>query len=263
MPLPDADKRSPRVYTLLQNQDLENVTADTLADVADPIAIEEANEDELRRLCLVAFARMVTKGSFDGWLSAGGSDGNMLSPNPQAATFSRYNAMSAPYVAVYRVLSVNGGVDTIKFHPFIAGESGDVSNVAIYVATAAGSGEARVSFWEADSTTGEIQVPTMGTATFDCSSTGLIQQDSLSSTVTLVKGTLYWFAVNTNDGSLRFYGIDDTYGANTLPAEATSGIQSSGLTGYSGSATYASGVPSSIPTLSPVDQDLVGVWYDI
>ena len=68
MPLPDADKKSPRVYTLLQNQDLENVTADTLADVADPIAIEEQNEDELRRICLVAFARMVTKGSFDGWL---------------------------------------------------------------------------------------------------------------------------------------------------------------------------------------------------
>jgi len=72
MPLPDADKRSPRVYTLLQNLDLENVTADTLADVADPISIEESNEDELRRLCLVAFARMVTKGSFDGWLSSGG-----------------------------------------------------------------------------------------------------------------------------------------------------------------------------------------------
>ena len=67
MPLPDAINRSPRVYTLLQNLDLENITADTLADVADPIAIEEQNEDELRRLCLVAFARMVTKGSFDGW----------------------------------------------------------------------------------------------------------------------------------------------------------------------------------------------------
>ena len=72
MPLPDAIKRSPRVYTLLQNQDLENVTADTLADVADPISIEEQNEDELRRICLIAFARMVTKGSFDGWLSSGG-----------------------------------------------------------------------------------------------------------------------------------------------------------------------------------------------
>ena len=68
MPLPDAPVMSPRVYKLLKTTTLENLTADDLADVADPISIEMLNEDELRRICLVAFARMVTKGSFDGWL---------------------------------------------------------------------------------------------------------------------------------------------------------------------------------------------------
>ena len=68
MPLPDAPLMSPRVYKLLKTTTLENLTADNLADVADPISIEMLNEDELRRVCLVAFARMVTKGSFDGWL---------------------------------------------------------------------------------------------------------------------------------------------------------------------------------------------------
>ena len=68
MPLPNVQAKSPRVYNLLKNTDLENLSADDLADVADPISIEMLNEDELRRLCLVAFARMVTKGSFDGWL---------------------------------------------------------------------------------------------------------------------------------------------------------------------------------------------------
>ena len=68
MPLPDAPAQSPRVYKLLKNTTLENLTADNLADVADPINIELLNEDELRRVCLVAFARMVTKGRFDGWL---------------------------------------------------------------------------------------------------------------------------------------------------------------------------------------------------
>jgi len=68
MPLPDAPVMSPRVYKLLKTTTLENLTADDLADVADPISIEMLNEDELRRVCLVAFARMVTKGSFDGWL---------------------------------------------------------------------------------------------------------------------------------------------------------------------------------------------------
>ena len=68
MPLPDAPVMSPRVYKLLKTTTLENLSADDLADVADPISIELLNEDELRRLCLGAFARMVTKGSFDGWL---------------------------------------------------------------------------------------------------------------------------------------------------------------------------------------------------
>ena len=68
MPLPDAPVMSPRIYKLLKTTTLENLSADDLADVADPISIELLNEDELRRLCLVAFARMVTKGSFDGWL---------------------------------------------------------------------------------------------------------------------------------------------------------------------------------------------------
>jgi len=68
MPLPNVQATSPRVYKLLKTTTLENLTADDLANVADPISIEMLNEDELMRLCLVAFARMVTKGSFDGWL---------------------------------------------------------------------------------------------------------------------------------------------------------------------------------------------------
>jgi len=68
MPLPNVQATSPRVYKLLKNTTLETLTDDDLALVANPISIELLNEDELRRLCLVAFARMVTKGSFDGWL---------------------------------------------------------------------------------------------------------------------------------------------------------------------------------------------------
>jgi len=68
MPLPNVQVTSPRVYKLLKNTTLEDLTDDDLALVANPISIEMLNEDELRRLCLVAFARMVTKGSFDGWL---------------------------------------------------------------------------------------------------------------------------------------------------------------------------------------------------
>jgi len=260
MPLPDAIKKSPRVYTLLQNLDLENLTADNLADVGDPIAIEEANEDELRRLCLVAFARMVTKGSFDGWLT--GADSNSMAPNPQAATFKRYSSMGAPFVTVYRSLSVDTGVNTLRLHPFIAGQSGDIDAVTMRVATAAASGEYRISYWSADSDTGEIEVPTLGTATIDASSTGSITQDTFSSTVTLVKGRLYWLGVNSNNALLRAYGIDKTYGSNSIVAEDTGGVASSGVTGFDGVATYTSGVPTSMPTLQNINQNMANVWYD-
>lgn len=69
MPLPDADKRSPRVYTLLQNQTLADVTFDTMKDVGTTINIEMLNEDELRRLILINLARLTVKSEWDGLLS--------------------------------------------------------------------------------------------------------------------------------------------------------------------------------------------------
>ena len=66
MPLPDADKKSPRVYTLSQNTDLENMAFATLQSIGEPINIEELNEDELRRLVLVNLARLAVKGEWNG-----------------------------------------------------------------------------------------------------------------------------------------------------------------------------------------------------
>ena len=43
MPLPNASKKSPRVYTLLQNLTLADVTYDTIKDVGNTINIEELN----------------------------------------------------------------------------------------------------------------------------------------------------------------------------------------------------------------------------
>lgn len=69
MPLPNASKKSPRVYTLLQNQQLGNVTFDTMKDVGKTINIEELNEDELRRLILINLARLTVNAEWDGLLS--------------------------------------------------------------------------------------------------------------------------------------------------------------------------------------------------
>ena len=71
MPLPDANQRSPRVYTNLQNTDLDSVTFANVQLTGNPIAIEELNEDEMRRLVLVNLARLVCAGEWNGLLTAG------------------------------------------------------------------------------------------------------------------------------------------------------------------------------------------------
>lgn len=70
MPLPDAPAQSPRVYKLLKNVTLEALAADDdeMIGVGNPISIESLNEDELRRLVLVMFARMCVKGEWNGLL---------------------------------------------------------------------------------------------------------------------------------------------------------------------------------------------------
>jgi len=68
MPLPDAPAQSPRVYKLLKNTTLENLTDDDFILVANPITLELLNEDELRRLLLVQLARLSVKSNWAGLL---------------------------------------------------------------------------------------------------------------------------------------------------------------------------------------------------
>ena len=59
---------SPRVYKLLKNIDLENVTNAQVTSVGDPISIEELNREELIRLITVNLARLSVKSEWDGLL---------------------------------------------------------------------------------------------------------------------------------------------------------------------------------------------------
>lgn len=73
MPLPSAEKNSPRVYKLLKTKTLSSEAPNsldqaTIASVGNPISIEDLNEDELRRLVLVNLARLTVKQEWDGLL---------------------------------------------------------------------------------------------------------------------------------------------------------------------------------------------------
>jgi len=59
---------SPRVYKLLKNIDLENVTNAQVTSVGDPISIEELNREELLRLITVNLARLSVKSEWNGLL---------------------------------------------------------------------------------------------------------------------------------------------------------------------------------------------------
>jgi hypothetical protein len=227
MPLPDADKRSPRVYTLLQNLDLENVTADTLADVADPIAIEEQNEDELRRLCLIAFARMVTKGSFDGWLSGGGGGMDQVGVL-ENATFKYYAVSQA---APWGSLGPSTRTDVINYNlpayiPFVCPNDGDLAGLTVNLTSAAASG---VNFLAGIySSTNGLPDSLLGSATMDMNvATGNIRQTSFSDTITLERGTTYWV------GWTRSTSVNFTLSTIDLSYQAALGPTGDVENGYS------------------------------
>ncbi len=67
VPLPNAEKKSRRVYAVNQTTDLENMTYDTnIKETGKVISIEELNEDELRRLILLNLARLSVKSEWNG-----------------------------------------------------------------------------------------------------------------------------------------------------------------------------------------------------
>jgi len=69
MPLPDAPAKSPRVYQLLKNVALEDLSDENhIIKVGNPISIELLNEDELRRLILCQLARLSVKSEWNGLL---------------------------------------------------------------------------------------------------------------------------------------------------------------------------------------------------
>lgn len=86
MPLPEA-KPDKRIYELLKNVDLENLTFDDLQAVGQTIFAEQGAEDELRRLVLVNLARLSTVGEWTGLTSAGGSSG-VIGAFPDLSSFT-------------------------------------------------------------------------------------------------------------------------------------------------------------------------------
>ena len=61
MPLPDAPDYSKRIYELLKETDLENLSYSQFKGVSEKLFIEPENEDEMRRVVLIQLARMAVR----------------------------------------------------------------------------------------------------------------------------------------------------------------------------------------------------------
>jgi len=212
MSLPDAT-RSDRVYPLLQNLDLENLAFATVQGVGNTLAIEEMNEDELRRLVLVNLARLTVSGEWNGLLTAGGGGGMAdVLPTITTTNADQYEVSSSPpwNGAVISNNSVSGIKKPHAF-PFIAPATGDLTAIGVQVTSAEAGDSIYVAIYSQDAN----QHPStlLGYATISLAVTGEIYQTSLSATITLTAGSQYWYSVSTDQSSsaqIRTLHLNDT-----------------------------------------------------
>ena len=198
MPLPDAIKRSPRVYTNLQNIDLDTVTFANVQSTGNPIAIEEMNEDEMRRLVLVNLARLVCAGEWNGLLTAGTTATfNAVLPT-SVGTATRYQPAMAPPFATGGSTASQTFTDfnDPRAYPFVAAESGDVSEIGILVQASTTSADALVGIYSTSSAGKPDAL--LGYATIEFGATGEVYQTSITGTITLEAGVNYFFVVGAD-----------------------------------------------------------------
>jgi len=192
-------KPSKRVFPLLQNLDLDTVTFAQVQSTGEPISIQDMNEQEMLDLIIVNMARLCVKSEWDGLLTAasGGNEFNVVLPEDFInGSYVRYGIAGYPPYGnsstSAEAMSSHENYDKVFAYPFIAPESGVVAEMGIDITSASSeANDIQVGIYSSVDTTGAPDTM-LGEAAFDSESTGAVYETSLSSEVTLVKGTQYW-----------------------------------------------------------------------
>jgi hypothetical protein len=194
---PEDRKPSKRVFPLLQNLDLDSVTFAQLQSTGDPITLEDMNVQELEDLLLCQFARLAVKSEWTGLLESGGGTFNAVLPQ-SVGTATRYQvAMATPFgVSGVSTNQTFTDFDDPRAYPFVAPESGDVSEIGILIDTATTSADALVGIYSTSSAGKPDAL--LGFADIEFSSTGEVYQTSITGTITLEAGVNYFFVVGAD-----------------------------------------------------------------
>ena len=263
MPLPNANKKSPRVYPLLQNTDLENLAYATLQSTGQPIAIEEQNEDELLRLVLVMLARMSLKGEWNGLLTAAsGGLSSVLAPLDIAGTEiggGTWDNYPLSVGAGGQTSSTVATPQTPYYYPFVVTKAGSVDEIKCYVGTADSGKNILVGIY--DSVSG-VPVNLISTTTLSVNATGASSANP-DTTTTFAVGTQYFvaFVESGSSNSGKIYGSVGDGSTCQFPAGDSGLFDAGNSFKKSGGATYALDDPVDPDGLNSLVSKVPRFWF--
>jgi hypothetical protein len=176
------------------------------------------NEQELQDLVLVNLARLVVSGEWTGLLEAGGG-------YPVKSPLDSYGddvwsnlSNTVPYS-----VGMGGNFNTInpsnapQAIPFIAPHTGTVNEIGTYVQTGAGTTDNFIMAIYENDTTDNAPGTLLGYGEIDMTSSGAITDTSITGTIALTAGTLYWLVyarstASTSSARCRYVSANDRAG---------------------------------------------------
>jgi len=221
MPLPDADPDK-RMYKLLKNIDLENLTFEQFQSTAQTVFAEPESEDTLRRIVLINLSRMAVAGDWNGLTTSGGGDAFTWQNTADYNAASGYGgefwniAIQAPICSNAAATTVNHTSEYVFYNPFVAPFTGAPSACNINVTVATTSQNLYVGFF---SGTNGIPATMLGYATISTDSTGVQRVTSFTEastgSLTFTAGQMYYYSINksgTDDPTLSVASVNGSMG---------------------------------------------------
>jgi len=246
MPLPDADPDK-RMYKLLKNIDLENLSFADFQTTAQTVFAEPEAEDTLRRIVLINLARMSVAGDWNGLTtSGGGATAPMLAVAPPSASYD-YDLSGQSQGS--QAANVAFPEDTIYLIPFSIPATTSANDLQFSIASGTFAGTFYAAIYTCDLST-NLPNSRVGSLSASISSTG-DKTLSFGAGPSLAANTIHYAAISwaRTSGSCSYGGGYFEYGRSGMPILASSAIS----TNSGGCLTYsASGEPPAELTQSSI-----------